>query len=183
MAPPATIFGPKNWFFDSKMAPISWPENGPPGKCSHYRCPQKRGPESGHKTGDAKLTIFSPNCARDVGFLVTFSFPIGLLSQGFQRQPQSSFEPPLHDPPPARPSSHALPLVLRPRWAGGRLHFQHAGLSPEFQRVPPPQSSIGGRQALLTVLLVRPLKQRIFSQILCRGRDCPLSCLAGGLQQ
>ena len=57
------------------MAPISWPENGPPGKCSHYRCPQKRGPESGHKTGDAKLTIFGPNCARDVGFLVTFSCP------------------------------------------------------------------------------------------------------------
>ena len=75
MAPPATILGPKNWFFHSKMAPISWPENGLPGKCSHYRCPQKRGPESGHKTGDAKFTIFSPNCAGDVGFLVTFLCP------------------------------------------------------------------------------------------------------------
>ena len=43
---------------------------------------------------------------------------MGLLSKCFQRQPQTRLVPPLHDPPPARPSLHALSLVLVTRWGG-----------------------------------------------------------------
>ena len=43
---------------------------------------------------------------------------MGLLSKCFQRQPQTRLVPPLHDAPPARPSLHALSLVLVTRWGG-----------------------------------------------------------------
>ena len=98
---------------------------------------------------------------------------MGLLSKCFQRQPQSRLVPPLHDSPPARPSLHALSLVLVTRWRGVRLPLQTHRFV-DFICELPPESCVGGRQTLVGVLLLNPRKQRPFSQEFGRCCDCPL---------